>query len=58
MNRTVKKQRLRLKKVNAQKANTAKTQADRSCKNLLAQFCHVLHLHPAVLTIFEEVNFS
>jgi hypothetical protein len=31
----VKAQRLCMKKVNAQKVNTTKTQADRSCKNLL-----------------------
>jgi hypothetical protein len=35
MNGTVKEQRLRTKNVNAKKVNTAKTQADRSCKNLL-----------------------
>jgi hypothetical protein len=35
MDGTVKEQRLRTKNVNAKKVNTAKTQADRSCKNLL-----------------------
>jgi hypothetical protein len=35
MDGTVKEQRLRAKNVNAKKVNTAKTQADRSCKNLL-----------------------
>jgi hypothetical protein len=50
MDGTVEEQRLRTKKVNAKKVNTAKTQADRSCKNLLTQFSHVLHLHAAVFT--------
>jgi hypothetical protein len=50
MDGTVKEQRLRTK--NAKKVNTAKTQADRSCKNLLTQFSHVLHLHAAVFTIY------
>jgi hypothetical protein len=35
INWTVKEKRLRTKNVNAKKVNTAKTQADRSCKNLL-----------------------
>jgi hypothetical protein len=53
MDGTVKEQRLRTKNViNAKKVNTAKTQADRSCKNLLTQFSHVLHLHAAVFTIY------
>jgi hypothetical protein len=43
MDGTVKEQRLRTKNVNAKKVNTAKTQANRSCKNLLTQFSHVLH---------------
>jgi hypothetical protein len=51
MDGTVKEQRLRTKNVNAKKVNTAKTQADRSCKNL-TQFSHVLHLHAAVFTIY------
>jgi hypothetical protein len=51
MDGTVKEQRLRTKNVNAKKVNTAKTQADRSCKNL-TQFSHVLHLHVAVFTIY------
>jgi hypothetical protein len=42
MDGTVKEQRLRTKNVNAKKVNTAKTQPDRSCKNLLTQFSHVL----------------
>jgi hypothetical protein len=46
------KERLHTKNVNAKKVNTAKTQADRSCKNLLTQFSHVLHLHAAVFTIY------
>jgi hypothetical protein len=37
MDGTVKELRLRTKNVNAKKVNTAKTQADRSCKNLLTQ---------------------
>jgi hypothetical protein len=52
MDETVKEQRLRTKNVNAKKVNTAKTQADRSCKNLRTQFSHVLHLHAAVFTIY------
>jgi hypothetical protein len=44
MDGTVKEPRPRMKKVKAQKVNTAKTQADRSCKNLLTQFSQVLHL--------------
>jgi hypothetical protein len=52
MDGTVKEQRLRTKNVNAKKVSTAKTQADRSCKNLLTQFSHVLHLHAAVFTIY------
>jgi hypothetical protein len=52
MDGTVKEQRLRTKSVNAKKVNTAKTQADRSCKNLLTQFNHVLHLMAAVFTIY------
>jgi hypothetical protein len=36
----VKEQRLRTKNVNAKKVNTAKTQADRFCKNLLTRFSH------------------
>jgi hypothetical protein len=52
MGGTVKEQRLPTKNVNAKKVNTAKTQADRSCKNLLTQFSHVLHLHAAVFTIY------
>jgi hypothetical protein len=52
MDRTVKEQRLRTKNVNAKKVNTAKTHADRSCKNLLTQFSHVLHLHATVFTIY------
>jgi hypothetical protein len=52
MDGTVKEQRFRTKKVNAKKVNTAKTQADWSCKNLLTQFSHVLHLHAAVFTIY------
>jgi hypothetical protein len=52
MDGTVKEQRLRAKNVNAKKVNTAKTQSDRSCKNLLTQFSHVLHLHAAVFTIY------
>jgi hypothetical protein len=38
MDGMVKEQRLRTKNVNAKKVNTANTQADRSCKNLLTQF--------------------
>jgi azurin len=41
MDRTMKEQRLRTKSVNAKKVNTAKTQADRSCKNCLIKFSHV-----------------
>jgi hypothetical protein len=52
MDGTVKEQRLRTKNVNAKKVNTAKTQADKSCKNVLTQFSHVLHLHTAVFTIY------
>jgi hypothetical protein len=52
MDGTVKEQRLPTKNVNAKKVNTAKTHADRFCKNLLTQFRHVLHLHAAVLTIY------
>jgi hypothetical protein len=52
MDRMVKEQRIRTKKVNAQKVNTVKTQADRSCKNLLTQFSHVLHLHAAVFIMY------
>jgi hypothetical protein len=52
MDGTVKEQRLRTKNVNAKKVNTAKTQADRSCKNLLTQFSHALHLQAAVFTIY------
>jgi hypothetical protein len=54
MDGTVKEQRLRTNNINAKKikVNTAKTQADRSCKNLLTQFSHVLHLHAAVFTIY------
>jgi hypothetical protein len=52
MDGTVKEQRLRTKNVNAKKVNRAKTQGDRSCKNLLTQFSHVLHLHAAVFTIY------
>jgi hypothetical protein len=52
MNGTVKEQRLRTKTVNAKKINRAKTQADRSCKNLLTQFSHVLHLHAVVFKIY------
>jgi hypothetical protein len=52
MDGTVKEQRLRRKNVNAKNVNTAKTQADRSCKNLLTQFSHVPHLHAAVFTIY------
>jgi hypothetical protein len=52
MDGTVKEQRLRTKNVKAKKVNTAKTQADRSCKNLLTQFSHVFHLHAAVFTIY------
>jgi hypothetical protein len=50
MDGTVKEQRFRTK--NAKKVNTAKTQADRSCKNLPTQFSHVLHLYAAVFTIY------
>jgi hypothetical protein len=39
MDGTVKEQRPRMKKVTAQKVNTTKTQADRSCKNLLTPVC-------------------
>jgi hypothetical protein len=52
MNGTVKEQRLRTKTVNVKKINRAKTQADRSCKNLLTQFRHVLHLHAVVFKIY------
>jgi hypothetical protein len=52
MDGRVKEQRLRTKNVNAKKVNTAKTQADKSCKNLLTQFSHVLHLCAAVFTIY------
>jgi hypothetical protein len=52
MDGMVREQRLRTKNVNAKKVNTAKTQADRSCKNLLTQFSHVLHLHAAVFAIY------
>jgi hypothetical protein len=52
MDGTVKEQRLRTKNVNAKNVYTAKTQADRSYKNLLTQFSHVLHLHVAVFTIY------
>jgi hypothetical protein len=38
MDGTVKEKRLTTKKVKAKKVNKAKTQADRSCKNLLTQF--------------------
>jgi hypothetical protein len=51
MDGTVKEQRLRTKKVNTQKVNSAKTQADRFCKNLLTQFSYVLHLHAAAFTM-------
>jgi hypothetical protein len=57
MDETVKEQQLRTKNVKAKKVNTAKTQADRYCKNLLTQFSHVLHLHAAVFTIYYKVNF-
>jgi hypothetical protein len=49
---TVKEQQLPTKNVNAKKVNTAKTQTDRSCKNLLTRFSHVLHLNAAVFTIY------
>jgi hypothetical protein len=49
MGGTVEEQGLSTKNVNAKKVNTAKTQADRSCKNLLTQFSHVLHLHAPVV---------
>jgi hypothetical protein len=52
MDGMVKEQRLRTKNVNAKKVNTAKTQADRSCKNLLVQFSHLLHLHGAQFTFY------
>jgi hypothetical protein len=52
MDGSVKEQQLRTKKVNPKKVNTVKTQADRSCKNLLTQFSHVLHLHAAVFKIY------
>jgi hypothetical protein len=52
MDGMVKEQRLRTKNVNAKKVNTAKTQADRSCKNLLTKFSHVLHLDVTVFTIY------
>jgi hypothetical protein len=52
MDGTVKEQRLPTKNVNAKKVNTAKTQTDRSCKNLLTRFSHVLHLNAAVFTIY------
>jgi hypothetical protein len=54
MNGKVKEQRLRMKKVNAQKVNTAKTQADRSCKNLPTQSSHVFHLDAAVFNTLES----
>jgi hypothetical protein len=52
MDGTVKEQRLRTINVNAKKVNTTKIQADRSCKNLLTQFSHVLHLNAAVFIIY------
>jgi hypothetical protein len=52
MDGTVQEQRLRTKNVNSKKVNAAKTQAGRSCKNLLTQFSHVLHLHAAVFAIY------
>jgi hypothetical protein len=56
MDGSVKEQRFRTKNVNAKKSkydkNPGPTQADKSCKNLLTQFSHVLHLHAAVFTIY------
>jgi hypothetical protein len=57
MDGTMSEQRLHTKKVKVQKVNTAKIQTDRSCKNLLTQLSHFLHLHTrtAVFTIYEKI---